>query len=111
MRVVKLPVGGSSGQDVTAGETAPSTERLTMGTTRPPPDARSALLECAATILSAARETGVVPEGACLIVAVGDADTAVVLANGNALAAERMLRSISGKTPEILTAIHRQTGN
>jgi hypothetical protein len=82
-----------------------------MGTTRPSPDARSALVDCATTILSAARETGVVPEGACLIVAVGDADTAVVLANGNALAAERMLRSISGKTPEILTAIHRQTGN
>jgi len=65
-----------------------------MGTTRPSPDARSALVDCATTILDSAQSAGVVPAGACLIVAVGDADTAVVLANGNAL-----------------TAIHRQTGN
>ena len=86
-------------------------ERLTMGTTRPSPDARSALVDCATTILDAAQSAGVVPAGACLIVAVGDADAAAVLASGDARASVLALQTIAAKTPELITEIRRKTGN
>lgn len=82
-----------------------------MGTTRPPRDARSALVDCATTILAAAQETGLVPAGACLVVSVSDAATAVVLASGDARASVLALQTIAAKTPELITEIRRKTGN
>ena len=82
-----------------------------MGTARPPEDAHAALLSSAQALLYAAEETGVVPAGACLIVAVGSADSAVMLTSGDARAAGLLLRTLAAKTPDILTTINKKTGN